>query len=376
MLEEIFNPKDCGKERNKKIKRHRYAIHRLIEIDKFYNKRDIKNLETKVAVEGRVNGKDGSISGEYLVYLMLDYIYARPAFEKRYFKINVKDGMRSYNNYLGKYHHFSKQHGAEIFWWRNLTKKYEKSKYSKINKFIINANQRLVHHIAKKYSSNSLEFLDLIQEGNLGMMEALRKFKVEIGATLGTYAHYWIRQHIGRALQDKDSTIRLPAHIYAQVKRYGAVYIKLVAKGERPTTRKLSRLLSLPSKQIKKIESYYDQYISSILSLNKKVGEDKEQELSEFIQNKDYEIMQKRFEQLDYRRIIEKITGSLSKKEKKVLRLRFGLDDGMAKSLQSIGNVLGVSRERIRQIEAKAKGKIKKVLIWHPNFERDLEQSI
>lgn len=275
--------------------------------------------------------------------------------------ISIEDPVRMYLKEIGKVPLLTAEEEIE------LAKRMEDGD-EEAKKRLAEANLRLVVSIAKRYVGRGMLFLDLIQEGNLGLIKAVEKFDYRKGYKFSTYATWWIRQAITRAIADQARTIRIPVHMVETINKLIRVSRQLLQElGREPSPEEIAKEMSMPVERVREILKISQEPVS----LETPIGEEEDSHLGDFIKDENVPVPDKAAAFTLLREDLEEVLESLTEREQKVLRLRFGLDDGRARTLEEVGKEFCVTRERIRQIEAKALRKLR-----HPSRSRKLRDYV
>ena len=272
--------------------------------------------------------------------------------------VSIEDPVRMYLKEIGKVSLLSADEEIE------LAKRMERGDEA-AKKRLAEANLRLVVSIAKRYVGRGMLFLDLIQEGNLGLIKAVEKFDYRKGYKFSTYATWWIRQAITRAIADQARTIRIPDHMVETINKLIRVSRQLLQElGREPTPEEIAEEMDMPVDRVREILKISQEPVS----LETPIGEEEDSHLGDFIQDDNVPVPADAAAFTLLKEQLVEVLSTLTDREQKVLRLRFGLDDGRARTLEEVGKEFNVTRERIRQIEAKALRKLR-----HPSRSRKLK---
>lgn len=272
--------------------------------------------------------------------------------------ISIDDPVRMYLKEIGKVPLLSADQEIE------LAKRMEQGD-QEAKKKLAEANLRLVVSIAKRYVGRGMLFLDLIQEGNLGLIKAVEKFDYTKGYKFSTYATWWIRQAITRAIADQARTIRIPVHMVETINKLMRVSRQLLQElGRDPQPEEIAKRMEMPVSKVREIMKISQEPVS----LETPIGEEEDSHLGDFIPDEDIPVPAEAAAFTLLKEQLIEVLDTLTEREQKVLRLRFGLDDGRARTLEEVGKEFSVTRERIRQIEAKALRKLR-----HPSRSKKLK---
>lgn len=272
--------------------------------------------------------------------------------------VGIDDPVRMYLKEIGRVPLLSAEEEIE------LAKKMEAGDEN-AKRRLAEANLRLVVSIAKRYVGRGMLFLDLIQEGNLGLIKAVEKFDYVKGFKFSTYATWWIRQAITRAIADQARTIRIPVHMVETINKLIRVSRQLLQElGREPSPEEIAQVMEIPVERVREIMKIAQEPVS----LETPIGEEEDSHLGDFIPDEDALAPSEAASFILLKEQLEEVLETLTPREEKVLRLRFGLDDGRTRTLEEVGQEFGVTRERIRQIEAKALRKLR-----HPSRSKKLK---
>ncbi len=272
--------------------------------------------------------------------------------------VGIDDPVRMYLKEIGKVDLLTAEEEVE------LAKRIEQEDDS-ARRELVEANLRLVVSIAKKYVGRGMLFLDLIQEGNMGLMKAVEKFDYTKGYKFSTYATWWIRQAITRSIADQARTIRIPVHMVETINKLIRVSRQLLQeKGREPTPEEIGEEMDLSADKVREIMKISQEPVS----LETPIGEEEDSHLGDFIEDEDAPAPASAASYILLKEQLDDVLDTLTDREKRVLELRFGIEDGRPRTLEEVGKEFGVTRERIRQIEAKALRKLR-----HPSRSKKLK---
>jgi len=379
-LDCLLNSKDLSVSKNKSFKKIQYDL-----VDNFKNLQLAPNtVEELVQSHYKENKKIVSLEG-VLLRLALDNKISREEFLKYYigneinpkfeifltenpiWKAFFKKFKKDFNEIRQRLVEFSEKIGLSVGDFKKLVSRIQKGeRESRVaKKEMVEANLRLVISIAKKYTNRGLQFLDLIQEGNIGLMKAVDKFEYRRGYKFSTYATWWIRQAITRSIADQARTIRIPVHMIETINKIVRTQRQIMSEfGREPTPEELSKKLAMPLEKVRKVLKIAKEPVS----LETPVGDEEDSSLGDFIEDKNALQPLDTAIQSNLSESTTKILASLTPREERVLRMRFGIGMNTDHTLEEVGLQFSVTRERIRQIEAKALRKLK-----HPSRSKQLK---
>ena len=379
-LECLLNSKELSVSKNKNFKKIQETL-----VDNFKNLQLAPHVvEELVQSHYKENKKIVSLEG-VLLRLAMDNKISRDEFLKYYLGNEINPKFESFlkenltwKNFFKKYKkdfseirdrlvEFSKKIGLSVGEFKKLVSRIQKGeRESRIaKKEMVEANLRLVISIAKKYTNRGLQFLDLIQEGNIGLMKAVDKFEYRRGYKFSTYATWWIRQAITRSIADQARTIRIPVHMIETINKIVRTQRQIMSEfGREPTPEELAKKLAMPLEKVRKVLKIAKEPVS----LETPVGDEEDSSLGDFIEDKNALQPLDTAIQSNLSESTTKILASLTPREERVLRMRFGIGMNTDHTLEEVGLQFSVTRERIRQIEAKALRKLK-----HPSRSKQLK---
>ncbi len=292
------------------------------------------------------------------VQIVNEYERVKEIYDELLKEVSMDDPVKMYLKDIGKVPLLQPEEETELA--RKMMEGDEQAK-----RLLSEANLRLVVSIAKRYMGRGMQFLDLIQEGNLGLMKAVEKFDYQKGFKFSTYATWWIRQAITRAIADQARTIRIPVHMVETINKLMRVSRRLLQElGREPNPEEIGKEMDLPPERVMEIQ----RIAQDPVSLNTPIGEENDTVLGEFIEDEGGTAPTDAVSDMMRKKQLLEVLETLTPREEKVLRLRYGLDDGRIRTLEEVGKIFNVTRERIRQIESKALRKLR-----HPSRSKQLK---
>ncbi len=292
------------------------------------------------------------------VQIVNEYERVKEIYDELLKEVSMDDPVKMYLKDIGKVPLLQPDEETELA--RLMMEGDEQAK-----RLLSEANLRLVVSIAKRYMGRGMQFLDLIQEGNLGLMKAVEKFDYQKGFKFSTYATWWIRQAITRAIADQARTIRIPVHMVETINKLMRVSRRLLQElGREPNPEEIGKEMELPPERVMEIQ----RIAQDPVSLNTPIGEENDTVLGEFIEDEGGTAPTDAVSDMMRKKQLLEVLETLTPREEKVLRLRYGLDDGRIRTLEEVGKIFNVTRERIRQIESKALRKLR-----HPSRSKQLK---
>lgn len=339
-----------------------------VEIDKLITLGKQKGMVTEDEIMARLEHLNSSAEDMEAVFKALEAAGVKikedepvndaELVEKIMSEANVDDSVKVYLKDIGKVPLLAKEEEIELAKRMEAGDEEAKAKLSE-------ANLRLVVNLAKRYVGRNLHFLDLIQEGNMGLMKAVEKFDYTKGFKFSTYATWWIRQAITRAIADQGRTIRIPVHMVETINKQVRATRQLLQKlGREPTPAEIAEYLGCSEERVREIQKIAQDPVS----LETPIGEEEDSHLGDFVEDRGALSPVEVTESQLLKEQLVRVLNTLTPREEKVLRLRYGLDDGHPRTLEEVGKEFNVTRERIRQIEAKALRKLR-----HPNRIKHLK---
>ena len=326
-----------------------------VQIDKLYsvleeNEIDVLEIDVDKEVDPDADGSDLDIPKDETEDMIKDDLTIPDT-------ISTEDPVRLYLKEIGKVPLLTAEEEVDLA--KRMGDGDEEAKHK-----LTEANLRLVVSIAKRYVGRGMLFLDLIQEGNLGLIKAVEKFDYTKGFKFSTYATWWIRQAITRAIADQARTIRIPVHMVETINKLMRVQRQLLQElGREPTEEEIAAEMNLSVERVREILKIAQEPVS----LETPIGEEEDSHLGDFIQDENVPVPAEAAARMLLKEQLDEVLDTLTEREQKVLRLRFGMNDGRARTLEEVGKEFDVTRERIRQIEAKALRKLR-----HPSRSRKL----